>query len=94
MSEEWRCPACDFRSKSFNGVRVHFIKMHMNGKCPACGKKYRSLMRHFERRSDCDLMHAICYGLAAHNQGRGSRRHEAQEWFRECRNLAYEVLKC
>jgi len=90
MEEEWFCPVCGYKSAAYNGIRIHFTRSHLNDECPVCGKKFKSVIMHLERMSDCDLMHAICYALVARNSGKSSER---MWWYRECRDLAYEMLK-
>jgi hypothetical protein len=87
--EKWKCPVkgCEKEFDTFTGLKYHFVRLHMNGECPICNKKFKDLRKHFRQQANKCEKHAILYGLST-CYGR-----KKLAYFAECRDKAYDELK-
>ena len=65
------CPFCP-KPRAFkvmSSLKKHFMRSHSDGKCPACGEKYKSLPSHsmyVYTRTGCEK-HAVVWYLSTRN---------------------------
>ena len=52
-------PNCKFEAENWSNLKKHVATKHKSDVCPACGRRYRFLVRHLERMSHADERHAV-----------------------------------
>ena len=63
MAKMFKCPICDFKSKTFHGLVYHFRRVHNGNVCPICNREFKSLVTHYRKLSDVCEKHRILYAL-------------------------------
>ena len=84
MMTKYKCPLCDFTTKTVSAVKRHMKKAHlgeMKGQCPICNKPFKSkkyadnaLKIHLYYKSFKDPQHALLYWLISEYNST-ARRH-------------------
>lgn len=66
-SKTYKCPFCDFRAKSFSGLKLHVIKVHRKyfRYCPVCGEHCKNIVTHARNHAWMCEEHRILYALIA-----------------------------
>lgn len=82
----FRCPYCGYLAKTFSALRQHCNIRHDNGECIVCGKKFKHVAKHLHAQSQHDPDHLLAYGLIKRHRTVGS-----SNWWKECRQIAYEL---
>ncbi len=64
----YKCPLCEYKTISYNGLKMHMAKSHPLDNCPICGVKYRNLTWHFRVYGELygDSQHLLFYYLYRH----------------------------
>jgi len=84
--ELFKCPFCDYRSEYLRSIKVHVHRMHMDGRCPICGRKLKILSKHAYELGKSDDLHAVLYYLV-------TDKYVDNEVYRRGERLAYEMLR-
>lgn len=83
-----KCPLCDKKFRTLSWLQNHMKDHLSDGICPACGNKYKSLVRHFSIHRDEDELHMILYGIM------GKTNRVNREILQKCKDRAVELLRC
>ena len=87
--EMFACPFCNWKGKSFMGLKYHIHGHVIDGICPVCGKNYRNLSLHAGREAKRGCFdHKVLYGLMPNG-----RNKTATEFKKMCRQEAYEFCE-
>ncbi len=80
-------PGCNFTAEDLRFLRIHAMRSHsLNGRCPACGKKYKKVLLHLSSQAAKDEKHAVFYALHRPGKYGGNNIHSS------AKDLAVEVL--
>jgi transcription elongation factor Elf1 len=61
----YKCPLCNYRTISLQGLKLHFSKKHVSNICPLCRKRYKNINWHFYVYAKVynDSQHLLLYYL-------------------------------
>ncbi len=77
----YKCPLCEYRTISLQGLKMHFQKRHATDFCPLCGKKSRNITGHYYivARTYNDRQHLLLFYLSTREVLDGAKKEEVEK---------------